>query len=414
MKDVRLNSFSCSSKKQENQGGPKLENCLGVSRHTFNDQEHNNTISTDAYIYQEATEATSQTSNNNNSIGLFMIKTRLRNNPAPPQAAENKGVDEAAMGPLSVQTLSLSMSAGTQSNSHLPVTVNGIDGPADTRHIYGTIVVEERDKPGKEDKDSAGTQEEAAEAYDIAAIKFRGLNVVTNFEISRYDVKSIMESSTLPTGGAAMRLKDAEMALDIQMSVDENPSLHLTDGLNGYSAHHGWPAISFQQAQPLHMRSPYPYSHQRRDPDVNQSFCDLQQLQLGNAQNFLQHSGLHNLMSLDSSSMEHSPGSNSIIYSNNGKGDGNGTEVSFSAPVGNVIAQDEVKPLASENMFGPGTWDPYLQERNFYYQLQAASSNGVVKTASVCDQASTCNNRIPTGVPTFAARPNNMPVCHGA
>ncbi|CAI9759951.1 unnamed protein product [Fraxinus pennsylvanica] len=44
-------------------------------------------------------------------------------------------------------------------------------------------------------------QEKAVEAYDIAAIKFRGLNVVTNFEISRYDVKSILESSILPIGG---------------------------------------------------------------------------------------------------------------------------------------------------------------------------------------------------------------------
>ncbi|CAL5014454.1 unnamed protein product [Urochloa decumbens] len=43
------------------------------------------------------------------------------------------------------------------------------------------------------------TEEEAAEAYDIAAIKFRGLNAVTNFEISRYNVESII-SSNLPIG----------------------------------------------------------------------------------------------------------------------------------------------------------------------------------------------------------------------
>ncbi|KAL1532843.1 AP2-like ethylene-responsive transcription factor plt2 [Salvia divinorum] len=53
------------------------------------------------------------------------------------------------------------------------------------------------------------TEEEAAEAYDIAAIKFRGLNAV---EINRYDVKSILESSTLPIRGAAKHLKDAENA----------------------------------------------------------------------------------------------------------------------------------------------------------------------------------------------------------
>ncbi|XP_062183573.1 AP2-like ethylene-responsive transcription factor AIL5 [Phragmites australis] len=46
------------------------------------------------------------------------------------------------------------------------------------------------------------TEEEAAEAYDIAAIKFRGLNAVTNFEISRYNVESII-SSNLPIGSTS-------------------------------------------------------------------------------------------------------------------------------------------------------------------------------------------------------------------
>ncbi|CAH9148155.1 unnamed protein product [Cuscuta epithymum] len=49
------------------------------------------------------------------------------------------------------------------------------------------------------------TQEEAAEAYDVAAIKFRGLTAVTNFEVSRYDVDRIMESEPLLTGEQARR-----------------------------------------------------------------------------------------------------------------------------------------------------------------------------------------------------------------
>ncbi|XP_010462993.1 PREDICTED: AP2-like ethylene-responsive transcription factor AIL7 isoform X2 [Camelina sativa] len=45
------------------------------------------------------------------------------------------------------------------------------------------------------------TEEEAAEAYDIAAIKFRGINAVTNFEMNRYDVEAVMKCS-FPVGAA--------------------------------------------------------------------------------------------------------------------------------------------------------------------------------------------------------------------
>ncbi|XP_073032667.1 AP2-like ethylene-responsive transcription factor ANT isoform X2 [Primulina eburnea] len=59
------------------------------------------------------------------------------------------------------------------------------------------------------------TQEEAAEAYDIAAIKFRGANAVTNFDISRYAVEKIMASNTLPTGETARRNNDREPNVEV-------------------------------------------------------------------------------------------------------------------------------------------------------------------------------------------------------
>ncbi|XP_028779992.1 AP2-like ethylene-responsive transcription factor PLT1 isoform X1 [Neltuma alba] len=103
------------------------------------------------------------------------------------------------------------------------------------------------------------TEEEAAEAYDIAAIKFRGLNAVTNFDMSRYDVKAILESNTLPIGGgAAKRLKEAQ-ALECSRKREEmialGSSFQYGSGSGSGSSSRlqlqAYPLMQLDQTQPL-------------------------------------------------------------------------------------------------------------------------------------------------------------------
>jgi AP2-like factor (ANT lineage) len=198
----------------------------------------------------------------------------------------------------------------------------------------------------------AGTQEEAAEAYDIAAIKFRGLNAVTNFDMSRYDVKSILDSSALPIGSAAKRLKEAEAAATAQhagvVSYDVGRiASQLGDGgaLAAYGAHHyhhaaAWPTIAFQPgAAAAGLYHPYAqqpmrgWCKQEQDHAViaaAHSLHELNHLNLGaaaGAHDFFStgQAAMHGLGSIDNASLEHSTGSNSVVY--NGVSDSNGGAV---------------------------------------------------------------------------------------
>nr|GMD20618.1 AP2-like ethylene-responsive transcription factor PLT2 [Ipomoea batatas] len=130
------------------------------------------------------------------------------------------------------------------------------------------------------------TEEEAAEAYDIAAIKFRGLNAVTNFDMSRYDVKAILESNTLPIGGgAAKRLKEAQ-ALESSRKRDQemlalNSSFHYGAATAGpihsaaaAAAAAAYPLMQPFDAQPLLTLQNQDFSHHHQQQQHSPTYLN--------------------------------------------------------------------------------------------------------------------------------------------
>ncbi|KAK4390385.1 AP2-like ethylene-responsive transcription factor CRL5 [Sesamum angolense] len=129
------------------------------------------------------------------------------------------------------------------------------------------------------DSSLPGTQEEAAEAYDIAAIKFRGANAVTNFDISRYDVEKIMASNTLPTGEIARRSKEEKP--NSEAAVDCN-------------------ATAQSQLENVETASDWKTVLQYQPPRLQESF-NIGSINIGNYHNPPFSMPLHDLIGIDSS-----------------------------------------------------------------------------------------------------------------
>lgn len=160
----------------------------------------------------------------------------------------------------------------------------------------------------------AATEEEAAEAYDIAAIKFRGLNAVTNFDMNRYDVKSILESNTLPIGGgAAKRLKEAQALESSRKRDQEMMALNSSFQYGNSTALQAYPLMQQQpfDSQPLLTLQNHDisqYNIQESSSHFHQNYLQTQ-LQLQNSShqlynNYLQNNPvfLHGLMNSEGSS----------------------------------------------------------------------------------------------------------------
>ncbi|XP_008219815.1 PREDICTED: AP2-like ethylene-responsive transcription factor PLT2 [Prunus mume] len=251
------------------------------------------------------------------------------------------------------------------------------------------------------------TEEEAAEAYDIAAIKFRGLNAVTNFDMSRYDVKSILESNTLPIGGgAAKRLKEAQ-ALESSRKREEMIALGSTFQYaaagatsSSTSAGRNLQAYSLMQqqstfdqavqqpSQPLlslqnHDISQYSHHH---DPSSYQNYIQTQ-LQLHQAQQQYQptqnpHHQFYNsyglqsthpallqgLMDMGSASgvMDHNNGSSSGSYSAGGYLGNNGIGLASNSSASNAVGSAEELALVKVDYDMPNGGGGY----GYFYSVE--------------------------------------------
>jgi len=270
-----------------------------------------------------------------------------------------------------------------------------------------------------------GTQEEAAEAYDIAAIKFRGLNAVTNFDMSRYDVKSIIESSSLPVGSTTKRPKDGTDQSDIDVNGNcaevagpMTATNQLTDGIGSSGPEHcGYSGWSPAAMVPISLQYSKGRGHSKLwckeelDGAVVSAAHNLHQLQhipaSAGTHNFFQPSQVQDVAgAVDVPSL--SVDTNSLLY-DRGIGYHGTMGFGYAMPVATLVDGN----LAAS---GYGVEDDTTSERyggrgNLYYLSQDLPVTNSGKADSY-EHGVGSESWLPSNLPVILQKAANVTVCH--
>ncbi|GJN41202.1 hypothetical protein PR202_gn00548 [Eleusine coracana subsp. coracana] len=271
-----------------------------------------------------------------------------------------------------------------------------------------------------------GTQEEAAEAYDIAAIKFRGLSAVTNFDMSRYDIKSIIESQIPVGGGTTKCIKNVPEHFDDAGHLAA--SNLLTEGIGSYAPRYdtygGWGPITFlsplqNSIDHCHSNSTMWCKQEEQDGAVVAAAHSLHNLNhlrnLGSStHNFYQPLAVQEVMGF-SDIHPQSLDSNLVMHSNHiGYHHGAVSRSGYSMPVACKLVEGQGNHAASS--YGDddrsGTVSDHYNGRNLYYYHSQDSPVDDASKNNTFGQGVEYENWV-SSPSVMAQKATDMMVCHG-